>query len=46
MFIKSLNKAFGEKLFNFMLFTVRYFVHFHPIPLGSHAFFGNAIHYA
>ena len=34
---KSLNEAFGEKLFNFMLFTFRHLVICHPVPLRSHA---------
>ena len=29
---KSLNEAFGEKLFNFMLFTFQYLVLCHPTP--------------
>ena len=35
---KGLNKAFGEKLFNFMLFSFRYLVLCQPTPLHSHAF--------
>ena len=35
---KSLNNAFGEKLFNFMLFTFGYLVLCHPTPLRSHVF--------
>ena len=35
---KGLNEAFGENLFNFMLFTFGYLVICHPIPLRSHAF--------
>ena len=35
---KGLNEAFGEKLFNFMLFSLRYLVLCHPTPLCSHAF--------
>ena len=35
---KDLNKAFGEKLFNLMLFSFRYLVLCHPTPLRSHAF--------
>ena len=35
---KSLNEAFGENLFNSMLFTFGYLVICHPIPLRSHAF--------
>ena len=40
MCIKGLNEAFGEKLFNFMLFTFGYLVFCHPTPppLRSHAF--------
>ena len=42
MYNESLNKAFGEKLFNFMLFTFGYLVFCHPTqpppPLCSHAF--------
>ena len=34
---KGLNEAFGEKLFNFMLFSLRYLVLCHPTPLRSHA---------
>ena len=34
----SFNEAFGEKLFNFMLLNLRYFVLCHLTPLGSHAF--------
>ena len=34
----GLNEAFGEKLFNFMLFSFRYFVLCHPTPLRSHVF--------
>ena len=35
---KGLNEAFGEKLFNFMLFSKGYLVTCHPTPLRSHAF--------
>ena len=35
---KGFNEAFGEKLFNFMLFTFGYLVLCHPTPLCSHAF--------
>ena len=35
---KGLNEAFGEKLFNFMLYSFRYFVICYPTPLRSHAF--------
>ena len=35
---KGLNEAFGEKLFNFMLFTFGYLVLCHPTRLRSHAF--------
>ena len=35
---ESLNEAFGEKLFNFMLFTFGYLVLCYPTPLRSHAF--------
>ena len=35
---KGLNEAFGEKLFNFMLFSLGYLVICHPTPLRSHAF--------
>ena len=35
---KSLNEAFGDMLFNFMLLNFRYFVLCHPAPLRSHAF--------
>ena len=35
---KGLNEAFGEKLFNFMLFSFRYLVLCQPTPLRSHAF--------
>ena len=35
---KSLNKAFGEKLFNFMLLNFRCFVLCHATPLRSHGF--------
>ena len=35
---KGLNEAFGEKLFNFMLFNLGYLVICHPTPLRSHAF--------
>ena len=35
---EGLNEAFGEKLFNFMLFSFRYLVLCHPTPLRSHAF--------
>ena len=35
---KSLNEAFGENLFIFMLFTFGYLVICHPTPLRSHAF--------
>ena len=38
MCIKSLNEAFGEKLFNFMLLNFRYFALCHPTPLRSDAF--------
>ena len=38
MCYKSLNEAFGENLFNFMLFTFGYLVSCHPTPLHSHAF--------
>ena len=41
MYNESLNKAFGEKLFNFMLFTFGSLVFCHPTqppPLCSHAF--------
>ena len=34
---KGLNEEFGEKLFNFMLFSFRYLVLCHPTPLRSHA---------
>ena len=34
---KSWNEAFGEKLFNFMLFNYRYFVLCHPTNLRSQA---------
>ena len=33
---KGLNEAFGEKLFNFMLFSLGYLVIYHPTPLRSH----------
>ena len=36
---KGLNEAFGEKLFNFMLFNLGYLVICHPTPLRSYAFF-------
>ena len=32
------NEAFGETLFNFLLFNLRYLVLCHPTPLRSHAF--------
>ena len=35
MCIKSLNEAFEEKLFNFMLLNFRYFVFCHPTPHQS-----------
>ena len=35
---KDLNEAFGEKLFNFMLFNFRYLILCHPTPLRSHVF--------
>ena len=35
---KGLNEAFGEKLFNFMLFNMGYLVICHPTPLRFHAF--------
>ena len=35
---ESLNEAFGENLFNFMLFTFGYLVLCYPTPLCSHAF--------
>ena len=35
---KGLNEGFGEKLFNFMLFSFQYSVLCHPTPLRSHAF--------
>ena len=35
---KGLNEAFGEKLFNFMLFSFRYSALCHPTPLHSHVF--------
>ena len=35
---KVSNEAFGEKLFNFMLFNLGYLVICHPIPLRPHAF--------
>ena len=35
---KGLNEAFGETLFNFMLFTFGYLVLYHPTQLRSHAF--------
>ena len=35
---KDLNEAFGETLFDFMLFSFRYLVLCHPTPLRSHAF--------
>ena len=35
---KGLNEAFGEKLFNFILFSFGYLVIYHPTPLRSHAF--------
>ena len=35
---KGLNEAFGEKLFNFILFSFGYLVLCHPTPLHSHAF--------
>ena len=34
----GLNEAFGETLFNFLLFNLRYLVLCHPTPLRSHAF--------
>ena len=33
MYNKGLNEAFGEKLFNFMLFSFGYFVLSHPTPV-------------
>ena len=33
----GLNEAFGEKLFNFMLFSFRYLVLCQPTPLRSYA---------
>ena len=35
---KGLDEAFGEKLFNFMLFSKGYLAICHPTPLPSHAF--------
>ena len=35
---KGLNEAFGEKLFNFMLFSFRYLALCHSTPLRSYAF--------
>ena len=35
MFNKGSNEAFGEKSFNFMQFSFRYFVLCHPTPLRS-----------
>ena len=37
---ESLNEAFGERLFNFLLLNFRYFVlcHATPPPLRAHAF--------
>ena len=35
---KVLNEAFGEKLFNFILFSLGFLVICHPIPVRSHAF--------
>ena len=35
---KGLDEEFGEKLFNFMLFSLGYLVIRHPTPLRSHAF--------
>ena len=35
---KGLDEAFGEKTFNFMLFSLGYLVICHPTPLRSHAF--------
>ena len=35
---KGLNEAFGEKLFNSMLFNLGYLVICHPTLLRSHAF--------
>ena len=32
------NEAFGEKLFNVLLFNFRYLVLCHPTPLRSHVF--------
>ena len=38
MCVKGWNKAFGEKLFNFMLLSFRYFLLCHPTRLRSQAF--------
>ena len=38
MCVKGCNEAFGEKLFNFMLLSFRYFLLCHPAPLRSQAF--------
>ena len=38
MYNKGLNEAFGETLFNFVLFSFRHLVLCHPTPLRSHAF--------
>ena len=35
---KGLNEAYGEKLFDFMLFSFQYLVLCHPTLLRSHAF--------
>ena len=35
---KGLIEAFGDKLFNFMLFSFGYLVLYHPTPLRSHTF--------
>ena len=43
---KGFNEAFGEKLFNFMLFTFEYLVLCHPTPLCFTCIWRNAIHYA
>ena len=35
---KGLIEAFGDKLFNFILFSFGYLVLYHPTPLPPHAF--------
>ena len=46
MYNKGWNEAFGEKLFNFMLFTFGYLVIYHPTPPAFTCIWRSAIDYA